>query len=210
MPTSDKYAYEADVKQWVLDNGYLFSSDKDAIAIFEKLIYRVRVDCLIMDKDKITGIEIKTNHDTNKRLEHQLKEYLLICDKVYVLVHDEMYPKVVDIVNEYPKVGIICYNEINNRIVGGLLRGAKDNQPSYQSQLWRLLWGTETRSLAASQGLPVGKLSRRKVLNSYLLSTLGPKKVSYLIRQMYMHKNFDPEHLLKIQKVDTRELSERL
>ncbi|MCC9083788.1 sce7726 family protein [Enterococcus faecium] len=71
-------------------------------------------DCLIFtEKRGVIGIEIKTERDSTKRLNKQLKDYEKVCDFVYVLCHDTHVPKVEQILNRYNHrhVGILAYTE---------------------------------------------------------------------------------------------------
>ena len=82
-----KKFYEEDIKELILDKKHLFLNDtEEHTVLFEKAIVSGSTicDCLVFGVDSgIIGIEIKTERDTTKRLNKQLKHYSLICDKVF-------------------------------------------------------------------------------------------------------------------------------
>jgi len=148
--TNSDYAYADDVKEALLLNRDLFvQHEEDTSVIFEKTLdsyhrkqYTI-ADSLIFSSDKgLTGVEIKTARDSKKRLGRQLEGYTEVCDYVYLLIHDEMLNEVLEYTKLYPQVGIICYTELENRLVLGKVREAQYIEPDLKATLM-LLWTSE-------------------------------------------------------------------
>ena len=83
---------EDDIKNSILHLQSIFPKNKlgKSLVTYEKTInFKTIADCLIFtEKQGIIGIEIKTAHDTLKRLSHQLDDYVKCCSYVYVYCHD--------------------------------------------------------------------------------------------------------------------------
>lgn len=188
--TSYHFSYEADAKLFILNNRQLFlSKHEDAVALFEKGISRDKTiaDCLIFSRETgLVGIEIKTAHDTKKRLLHQLHDYTKVCDYVYVLLHDAVYAEAKPILDQYPQVGIYCYTEADGNLYAGKLREASYNKHDYRDTL-DIMWWTELMNLAKlnaeinHQQVPFKRLHTKRSIENYLLNNYG----SAPIKQFY-------------------------
>lgn len=146
--------YATEVKKAILNSKFLFTGDDDKTSVlFEKEIDsqpggHTIADCLIFSRSKgLIGVEIKTAHDSKARLRRQLWSYTRVCDYVWVFIHDTKLYETMDILEDYPQVGIICYNEINDVITPGIIREPQhcDNQLalaydlSWATELWHLI-----------------------------------------------------------------------
>lgn len=149
--SSSNYAYADDVKEAILLNRDLFvNSEEETSVIFEKTLdsyhrrnhYTIADSLIFSSEHGLTGVEIKTARDSKKRLEGQLKGYTEVCDYTYVLVHDEMLSHILGHLEQYPEVGVICYTELEDRLVLGKVREAQYLQPSLKSTLM-MLWTDE-------------------------------------------------------------------
>ena len=169
-------AYAAAVKKLILNSKFLFTYKEDETSVlFEKAIYtspETIADCLIFSKSKgLIGVEIKTAHDSKARLRRQLHGYTLACDYTWVLIHDTKLAEVSDILEDYPSVGIICYNEIDDELVPGIvrlpLRVDIDHTYTYD-----LAWYSELHHLLKGMGNP--KIRRKRDMVNWLA-----KKGSY-------------------------------
>lgn len=147
--------YEADIKKIILDKGYIFglADYNKSIIIFEKgiVVNSTICDCLIFTEDAIIGIEIKTEHDTIRRLNKQLKNYSIVCDFIYTIIHDDHVEKVEQIIeNNYPHVGIIAYSEFRGDPVLGIYRAAGKSPNKNVRVAYQLLWKEEISNLLGS------------------------------------------------------------
>lgn len=194
---NDSYAYEDDIKLFILKNRELFiKHDEEAVALFEKGIVHSHTltDCLIFSGETgLVGIEIKTAHDGKKRLRRQLKDYTAVCDYVYVLIHDVMYTEVQDILQEYAQVGIYCYNEIKGHLVVGLIRPAVYNRHNYATTL-DTMWYTELRDMLSylcfEHGKKIPKVHGKKGMEHYMLTHFNVEEVV----KTYYYRVIDNKH----------------
>ena len=149
MITSDKdKPYELDIKEFIIQNPQLFNAPEPSTIVFEKALseFNVIADALIFSHQYgIIGIEIKTEHDTTKRLRKQLSAYKHIANEVYVLIHISQAKKVKEILamDRNETVGIISYAVFEGKITGVVEREArvpKEFRPKY---ILNVLWKEE-------------------------------------------------------------------
>lgn len=212
--SSSDYAYADDVKEAILLNRDLFvDNEEDTSVIFEKTLdsYRRRsnytiADCLIFSSDRgLTGIEIKTARDSKKRLGRQLQGYTEVCDYTYILVHDEMLDEVLDIVNYYPTVGIICYTELEDRLVLGKVKEAQYQEPNLKATLM-MLWTSELWELFLAVHyklhIIVPKAARRKYSTKAKMATWlvgnAPGLTHELFIQGMLKGKYNPERTIPV------------
>lgn len=136
--------YEDDIKELILQKKHIFISEGKSTVLFEKgiVIGSTIADCLIFSEEKgIIGVEIKTERDTTRRLNKQLKNYSLVCDYVYVLCHDEHVSKVEEIINkQFPHTGIIAYTEFKGEPVLGVYKQAVKSPFKKVEMAYQMLW----------------------------------------------------------------------
>lgn len=131
---------EHDLKNFILHSDFInilkqngiYVDEKNDKVYYEKTIDygKVIVDSLIIDKNYLIGIEMKSGKDNLKRLKKQLESYIKVCPIVFVLVHDTHAPEVELMLNKYSElscVGIISYDEFDDNIIAGLYKPASYN-----------------------------------------------------------------------------------
>lgn len=142
---------EDELKNAVLhyDNllSYLGNIGKSKV-IFEKSINygRVIADSLIFTENKgVVGVEIKSGHDTIKRLPKQLESYSLVCNYVFVFCHDSHLKEVEELLKKpkFKHVGIISYDEFDNKAIAGLYKKATLSPFFSLRVLASILWKKE-------------------------------------------------------------------
>lgn len=211
----EKYeAYEQDLKDFTLDNKHIFKEVDDSVlsgVIFEKRLSvsrkdnapKVIADCLILSETgQIVGVEYKTVHDTTTRLNKQLRAYSLVCDYVYVFVHDKHVPKVEKILkdNGHHHVGIIAYINFDDEITAGVYKQAVKSPIQNVYHALNMLWKDEILYLLSITRRPeefVGEIGmdtyidgRRKgassgnVMNPYSRSMTKNQLINNLISLM--------------------------
>lgn len=147
--------YEANIKQLILKKKHIFVDRGNSTVLFEKAIVvgSTIADCLIFSQDRgIIGVEIKTEHDTTRRLNKQLKNYSLVCDWVYVVCHDkhvESIEKILD-KNGHSHCGIIAYTEFRGEAVIGVYRDPSKSPKKSPYMAYQMLWKQEIISLLGS------------------------------------------------------------
>ena len=125
--------------------------------VFEKCFYDSRADVLLFDKDnKMTGIEIKSDRDSTKRLKSQVRDYSEVFDYCVLAVGGRLYDKARAFLP--PFWGIWVYTEdYNGKIRKEVIREPKQNEfkDSFitNSLLLKLLWCSELVFLLQQRGI---------------------------------------------------------
>ena len=145
---TDNRFYEADIQELILNKKRIFGDIGESAIVFEKAVMRGNTicDCLIFtEKRGVIGIEIKTERDSTKRLNKQLKDYEKVCDFAYVLCHDTHVPKVEQILNRYNHrhVGILAYTEFMGEAMLGIYKEATPSPSKSAYHMLDILWKEE-------------------------------------------------------------------
>ena len=193
--TNPDYAYAGQVKELILKTPKLFVSDDDKTAVwFEKEIAgnysrsHTIADCLVFSEQQgVIGIEIKTARDSKARLRKQLADYAKVCDYVWVLIHDTMLPEVEPILEDYPFVGIICYSEVDDMLVPGVVKAPNPSPKFELDTMLDMLWSVELYELDKRGA----KDKRKRVPPRYKLSS-KKKKIDFIksMGEQFTHDEF--------------------
>lgn len=137
--------YEQDIQELILNKKRIFGDVGQSAIVFEKAIMQGNTicDCLIFTENKgLIGIEIKTERDSTKRLNKQLRDYEMVCDYVYVLCHDNHVPKVETILNrhDHRHVGILSYTEFMGEAMLGEYRAPVRSPKKSAYHMLNILW----------------------------------------------------------------------
>lgn len=180
--------YEADIKEVILEKKHLFVKSGKSIVLFEKAVVvgSTICDCLIFSEDYgIIGVEIKTQFDNVRRLNKQLKNYSLICDKVFVMTHDNHVEKVEEILNKnnHHHTGILAYTEFKGDAVLGVYRAATASPHKNVRVAFQMLWSQEISAL-------LGSFKRQmKTLEEQGLKVNMAKSRSHGLHGLYVQSN---------------------
>lgn len=191
--------YEDDIKELILQKKHIFISEGKSTVLFEKgiVIGSTIADCLIFSEEKgIIGVEIKTEHDTTRRLNKQLKNYSLVCDHVYVLCHDEHVSKVEEIINkQFPHTGIIAYTEFKGEPVLGVYKQAVKSPFKKVEMAYQMLWRDEIANLLGAFKRQVKTLEEM----GYTVDTAASR--SNGLHGLYTKSNASKKYLRKGQMI---------
>ena len=200
-------AYELAVKQLILHKKHLFiDPEEEATVIFEKSILRGHTiaDCLIFSSDHLeVGVEIKTAHDTTKRLEKQLIDYTEVCDYVWLVIHDKQVKSVLSILdNDYfNHVGILTYVTVGDQLMPGIYREATYNWHASTKKSLDMLWSSELRwmanTVAHRNGTSINGYTRKKQYINYMIRMIGDKPTKAFLC------NYLISHLSAVEKAIT-------
>lgn len=228
--TTDKdKPYELDIKEFIIQNPQLFNVPEPSTVVFEKSIseFNVIADALIFSHQYgIIGIEIKTEHDTTKRLRKQLSAYKHIANEVYVLIHISHAKKVKEILDmdRNYTVGIISYAVIDGKISGIVEREAKVPREFKPKYILNVLWKEELLAIYKTMSNPeLFKIASEdhylSMYNTYatkvrhmrksqlivtLLREFSALDVFDIVVDMFVYQNMSPDKPLKYYKF-TRE-----
>ncbi|ALA13206.1 hypothetical protein TSARBOMBA_172 [Bacillus phage TsarBomba] len=196
-----KKFYESDIKELILNKRHLFLSNKDSksTVVFEKgiAVGSTIADCLIFSEEGIIGIEIKTERDTTRRLNKQLQNYSLICDKVYVMCHDNHVEKVEAILskNNWNHVGILAYTEFRGEAILGLYKAATRSPFKKVFNAYQMLWKEEINNI-------LGSFKRQmKTLEEFGINVNMVESRSGGLNGLYVQSNASKKYLKKSQMI---------
>lgn len=194
--------YEEDIKELILQKRHIFLKNEDSksTVLFEKgiVIGSTIADCLIFSEEGIIGVEIKTEHDTTRRLNKQLKHYSLVCDKVYVLCHDNHVEKIEEILdkNNHHHVGILAYTEFRGEAVLGVYKPAALSPTKDVRMAYQMLWKKEISQL-------LGSFKRQvKTLEEQGLKVDMAKSRSNGLHGLYTKSNASKKYLRKSDMIN--------
>lgn len=151
-----KKFYEADIKELILNKQHIFikNPNSKSTVVFEKAIVvgSTIADCMVFSEEGLIGIEVKTERDTTRRLNKQLKNYNLVCDKVYVMCHDRHVNDVEKILakNNYHTVGVIAYTEFRGEAILGVYKEATQSPTKKVETAYQMLWKSEITNILGS------------------------------------------------------------
>jgi hypothetical protein len=194
--------YEGDIKKLILTKKRIFlgNTDYNSTVLFEKgiVIGSTIADCLIFSEDQgIIGVEIKTVHDTTRRLNKQLRDYSLVCDYVYVLCHDNHIEKTEEILkkNKHHHVGILAYAEFKEDVILGIYKKADKSPTKSVKMAFQMLWRDEIANL-------LGGFKRQvKTLEEQGLKVNIAKSRSNGLHGLYTQSNASKKYLRKADMI---------
>lgn len=191
---------EDELKAYTLRSKHMFpelNKDEESTVIFEKRLSmsksdnapNVIADALIFNESgNILGVEYKSETDSTKRLNKQLRAYSLVCNYVYVFVHDKHVPKTEEIIKRYnhQHVGIIAYIDFKGQITAGVYKRA--SRSPYQSayHALNLLWKSEILTVLGTLRYP------ERHVDEIGLSNMTPKaNEGSLVGSGYWGRTYD-------------------
>lgn len=202
--------YEDDIKELILNKKHVFlDKNEQSVVLFEKAIVwsKTIADCIIFSKNHgLIGVEIKTEFDTTRRLQKQLKDYSLVCDKVYTLVEDKHVEKVEKILksNHYDHVGIITYTEFRGTPILGVYKEATAAPSKSVHMALEILWKQELQSILTSikKQMKLGTLEadtrlRKNAIINKIIQILGPEEANKVLCDIFINENTHPDKPLK-------------
>lgn len=195
--------YEDEVKKLILEKKRIFLTDdtKNSTVVFEKAISigSTIADCLIFSQERgLIGVEIKTEHDTTRRLNKQLKNYSQVCDIVYVLCHDNHVEKTEDILvkNGHHHVGIIAYTVFREEGILGIYKPAQRSPYKNVRITFQMLWKEEISNI-------LGSFKRQmKTLEEQGLKVDIAKSRSNGLHGLYVQSNASTKYLRKTDMIN--------
>lgn len=171
----------------------------NSCVLFEKKINTHTIaDCLIMSASTgIIGCEIKTQHDTLKRLPHQLNDYIKVCKYTYVICQDKQLKGVQRVLKNYPQVGLISYEEFDNQaLMGKLIEAQLSKKLRADILIKHLLWKSELVRIINTMRLN----HNYHYYNQYsyaLQRALTLDQIEKLIAGVYINNQTDPAKQLQ-------------
>ena len=140
-----------------------------------------RIDILAID-DCMHGFEIKSDHDTLNRLEHQIKIYNMVFDKVTLVVGEKYLNKAKLIIPDW--WGIILAEDTGNEIKLVEIKNPEINSKVNPRILVQLLWRDELKKLLKDRNSLRGFSSKNKnILGKRLIQVLSIDDLKLSVRE---------------------------
>ncbi len=149
----------------LLINGHL-SSDASIINEFTVCNYSRRVDLAVIEKNRLTAFEIKSEADSLSRLEGQTEKYLEIFDKVVVVADSKHIESILKTVPKHVAVW-----EISKATLKIKQRG-KFIPTQDKTSLLNLMKASELRKLCKKFDLPSTSKNRNTLIKTLQASSL--------------------------------------
>ncbi len=166
-----------------------FEMQDRRLRIFEEFnLGRSRADAFMVT-DELVGFEIKSDRDSLKRLERQIKYYSMYCDKTYLVTGVRFVEKAQEFLPEF--WGIYCIKQYRDkRLELELVREAKFNPKVKLKNQTRLLWRGELIAAIKRNGLGrVSGLNKVKLADK-LLTQLSNEQLHKEICEELMERDY--------------------
>ena len=142
------------------------------VRFFEELtIGKSRADIVMVTRESIIGIEIKSDADTYTRLSKQVRNYNRFFDYNILVVGSTHASHAMEHVPD--NWGIISVEELDGKLDFYELRSPKITKAKLKTQL-QLLWRRELAQIQATNHLHKYAGKSRKFVEEYILTTLDP------------------------------------
>ena len=149
-------------------------TQKDTLVIDELGLNhgKCRADIAVIN-GHFVGYEIKSNNDSLRRLEEQVKAYNAVFDKVFIVVGDRYINSIKNYIPEWWGV-IASVRGLRGAVNFDIIREARTNKKIDPISIAQLLWRNEVEEILQQKKLPPQILRQpRAVLHKYLVSTLN-------------------------------------
>jgi hypothetical protein len=145
---------------------------------------RCRADIAVIN-GYLVGYEIKSNNDSLRRLEEQIKSYSAIFDKVSIIVGDRYINSIQSHIPKWWGV-IVSVRGSKGAVNFEIIRKAQKNKNIEPISIARLLWRNEAEEILRQKKLSPKTLRQpRAVLYEYLVNTLKICELRKFVREYF-------------------------
>lgn len=148
---------------------------------------------------RMDGFEIKTEHDTLRRLPRQAVAYSRLFDRCTVVVAERHLIAALEIVPQWWGVAVILSD---HTLSFRPIRQAHSNHAVDPETLVRLLWRQEVRSALSAFGVEPDPRASRFSMWQSLLSLVELEGLKEVVRKALLGRNPDLTHFRSRQAVD--------
>ncbi len=181
--------------------------------IEEKTMGKSRADILMVTKDMIYGIEIKSDADTYIRLKSQVKDYDKYFDRNIVVVGTSHALHIEEHVPSH--WGIITVEVVDGILDFYMLRKTQDNPKDVLKNKLRILWRTELYELQMLNEMPKYKDKSKEFVIEKIIDRvpgkLSLKELNIQISRMLMERDYTTikEELIEYRKGELQKKIEK-
>ncbi|MBR4342016.1 MAG: sce7726 family protein [Lachnospiraceae bacterium] len=165
----------------IRDNLCLYLEEKyGEVRFFEELsMGRSRADIVMVTRDAIYGVEIKSDADTYARLKRQIRDYnkyfdynILVVGSTHAMHASEHVPK---------HWGIVSVEEIKERLDFYEIREPEKSKSTKLKTQMNLLWRRELAHIQEVKHLHKYAGKSRAFVEEYVMSSLGVEELKKLL-----------------------------
>jgi len=145
---------------------------------------KCRADIAVVN-GHFVGYEIKSNNDSLRRLEEQVKSYNAVFDRISVVVGDR---HINPIQNHIPKWWgiIVSFRGTRGAVNFSMIRKAQTNKSVDPVSIARLLWRNEAEEILRQKKLPPRILRQpRAILYEHLVDKLNVSELRKLVKKHF-------------------------
>ena len=161
-------------------------AQKDTLVIDELGLNhgKCRADIAVVNGQFI-GYEIKSNNDSLRRLEEQVKSYNTVFDKVSIIVGDRYVNRIQNYIPDWWGV-IVCVRGSRGAVGFDTIRKARANKKIEPISIAQLLWRNEAEEILRQKKLAPRILRQpRAILYEHLVDKLNVCELRKLIREYF-------------------------
>jgi hypothetical protein len=161
-------------------------AQKDTLVIDELGLNhgKCRADIAVVN-GHLMGYEIKSNNDSLRRLEEQIKSYNSVFDKISIVVGDRYINSIQNYIPEWWGV-IVSVRGPKGAVNFDTIRKAQTNKNVAPISIARLLWRNEAEEILRQKKLPSKILRQpRAVLYEYLVNTFNICELRKFVKEYF-------------------------
>jgi len=143
---------------------------------------KCRADIAVVN-GQFVGYEIKSNNDSLRRLEEQVKSYSAVFDRVSIIVGDRYIDSIQDYIPEWWGV-IVSARGPRGAVNFDLIRKAQTNKNIDPISIAQLLWRNEAEEILMTKKMPSKILRQpRAILYECLVDVLNTCELRKIVRK---------------------------
>ena len=161
-------------------------AQKDTLVIDELGLNhgKCRADIAVIN-GHLAAYEIKSNNDSLRRLEEQVKSYNAVFDKISIVVGDRYINSIQNYIPEWWGV-IVSLRGPKGAVNFDIIREARTNKNIDPISIAQLLWRNEAEEILQQKKLSPRILRQpRAILYEYLVNTLNICELRRLVREYF-------------------------
>lgn len=161
-------------------------AQKDTLVIDELGLNhgKCRADIAVIN-GYLAGYEIKSNNDSLRRLEEQVKSYNAVFDRISIVVGDRYINSIQNYIPEWWGV-IVSLRGQRGAVNFDIIREARTNKNIDPISIAQLLWRNEAEEILQQKKLSPKILRQpRAILYEYLVDTLNICELRKFVRQYF-------------------------
>ena len=161
-------------------------AQKDTLVIDELGLNhgKCRADIAVIN-GHLAAYEIKSNNDSLRRLEEQVKSYNAVFDRISIVVGDRYINSIQNYIPEWWGV-IVSLRGPRGAVNFDIIREARTNKNIDQISIAQLLWRNEAEEILQQKKLSPRILRQpRAILYEYLVNTLNICELRRLVREYF-------------------------